>query len=232
MTPPPNLPLKDALAEEVALLGEVKSGARRCAWRLWAASEQSLAAPRAMEAKLTPGLAATAARGWPCQFRVTGGDVTPQGPGVLSMATLFVAGQEGTNPIESAYRQICAPIAQALAAFGIESETGAVDGSYCDGLFNVVVDGLKFAGTAQRMSPMGEGRWAVLGQAMMILEGDDHSVTDAINAFYRDAGLEKVVRSGVTVTLAELGIAEDAFVSALSAALGQDEEPEPDRQDR
>ncbi|MEL6915810.1 MAG: lipoate--protein ligase family protein [Pseudomonadota bacterium] len=216
--PPQRLPLETALAREVASTAEVKGGRFNSGAILWEAEARCLVAPRAMSGRLRAGLAGSERRGWPCHFRVTGGDVTPQGPGVLSLGLAFRQSAQATNAISDAYAAICAPIIDALAACGVEAATGAVEGSYCDGAFNVTVDGLKFAGTALRMSPMRDGDWAVLGQAMFLVEPGDAGFVHAINALYADAGISRRVRSDVTVSLADLGV-QERFLAALEAGL-------------
>ncbi|MEM9435783.1 MAG: hypothetical protein AAGA15_01980 [Pseudomonadota bacterium] len=216
------LDIEAALEREMALLERVKRGEVIQGAALWQAGEQCLVAPRAMAAQLRSGLAGSAQDGWPCIFRPTGGDVTPQGPGVLSLTYCFRQSKSAANPISAAYERVCDKVLAALGSLGISGTTGAVEGSYCDGDFNVVVDGLKFAGTAQRMTPVvgSPDEWAVLGQAMMILQGEETEIIDAINALYAGAGMAKRVRTGVNVTLGDLGIEADAFIEALSSELG------------
>ncbi|MEL6549057.1 MAG: hypothetical protein AAFQ54_02315 [Pseudomonadota bacterium] len=214
------LPLHDAFARETAAAAEVKAEASPGAALLWEAEAQCLVAPRAMSGRLRAGLAASEARGWPCHFRSTGGDVTPQGPGVVSMGLAFRQSTNAANAIEEAYAAICAPLIAALAACGVTADTGAVEGSYCDGAFNVTIDGLKFAGTALRMSPIPGGDWAVLGQAMFLTRAGDAAFVEAINALYADAGLGRRVVPGVTVSVADLGL-DARFLPALEDALSR-----------
>ncbi|EOQ81598.1 hypothetical protein K652_06408 [Pseudomonas aeruginosa VRFPA02] len=99
-----------------------------------------------------PASAAVAERGWPVLLRDTGGEPVPQSPGVLNIALSYALGP-GDNEqtrIETAYLRLCQPICDWLRERGLDAGVGAVAGSFCDGRYNVTLDGRKLAGTAQR----------------------------------------------------------------------------------
>ncbi|CRX29231.1 Lipoate-protein ligase A [Pseudomonas aeruginosa] len=94
----------------------------------------------------------------------------PQSPGVLNIALSYALGP-GDNEqtrIETAYLRLCQPICDWLRERGLDAGVGAVAGSFCDGRYNVTLDGRKLAGTAQRWRRNGAGRPVVLAHAALL----------------------------------------------------------------
>lgn len=155
--------VQDGLDAERALLDEVCGGAREHGLLLWQPCDRALVMPRRMERLegFAPASAAVAERGWPVLLRDTGGEPVPQSPGVLNIALSYALGP-GDNEqtrIETAYLRLCQPICDWLRERGLDAGVGAVAGSFCDGRYNVTLDGRKLAGTAQRWRrARGDGR--------------------------------------------------------------------------
>jgi lipoate-protein ligase A len=90
--------------------------------------------------------------------------------------------------MEAVYAQLCAFLTEALAGLGIAAEARSVEGSFCDGRFNLAVAGTrdgaprKIAGTAQYWRRAGE-RHAVLAHALLIVDADPAMLTGAANRF-------------------------------------------------
>lgn len=90
----------------------------------------------------------------------------PQGPETLNVSMVTE-----THPgfsFDDGYRLIGNAVADALLEFGIVASMGAVDGSFCDGTWNVIVDGRKLAGTAQRWRPRETGNLALIHAAILL----------------------------------------------------------------
>ncbi|TAN27690.1 MAG: lipoate--protein ligase family protein [Castellaniella sp.] len=145
---PPADAARGPLADE-ALLALGVDGAVGCIWQ----APQGLVVPRTYAAH--PGFgdvrAELADQGWPVHIRQSGGGVVPQGPGILniSLAQRFTG-----RPLDHAdafYRHLCALLQASLFDFGIEARAQAVEGSFCDGRYNLAVGSpaRKVAGTAQ-----------------------------------------------------------------------------------
>lgn len=100
-----------------------------------------------------------AREGWPVTVRLSGGGVVPQGPGILNLSLAFPVHGRPMDHSEAAYELICKIIQTALTPFGISTQTQTVEGSFCDGRFNLAVNEpvRKVVGTAQvwRRSPAG-----------------------------------------------------------------------------
>nr|WP_245513984.1 hypothetical protein [Antarcticimicrobium luteum] len=154
-----------------------------------------------------PGFARACTRaadaGWPVHLRATGGDLVPQGPGIVNLTLMFREPQGAASTLEDAYKRLTAPICEALSDAGIPSRYGAVSGAFCDGRFNVIVTGRKFAGTAQRWRPMAGGM-AVQTHAMMLIRTPDENTIATLNRFYQDCGINRVIHAMAHVGLQEL----------------------------
>lgn len=134
------------------MLDAVAAGRAPASAFLWAARERWLVLPERFTRCDAYAAAAEncAAEGWPVTARRTGGGITPQGPGVLNLAMVFRVAPGKSRTIRDSYAAICDPVAEALAALGVTARTAPVNGSFCDGDYNLAVDGRKIVGTAQR----------------------------------------------------------------------------------
>lgn len=171
------------MAREADLLGHVAEAPHaRFLW-FWQ-SPRSLVAPKKMS-KL-PGFDRVANQlanaGWPVSLRATGGDVTPQGPGIVNVSHVYATPAELSLNIDDEYDALCAPIEKAL---GPGASRGWQPGAFCDGAHNVQLDGLKFAGTAMRIKrcrPVPK-RKAVLAHALMLMHPPEPAAIKALNTF-------------------------------------------------
>lgn len=90
------------------------------------------------------------AEGLPVSVRLTGGGVVPQSPDVLNLhLALPVRTAQPLQVAEHHYLGLCSLLQQLFGGFGIVAGHQTVSGSFCDGRFNLAVDGRKIAGTAQ-----------------------------------------------------------------------------------
>ena len=179
----------DALRQEERMLADIAAGEAASAWMVWTGS-RSVVVSRRMAA--LPGFAeasaTSSAAGWPVHVRSTGGDATPQGPGIVNLA-IGKALWPGTRvSIAAAYDLICAPIEKALRTVpGLGR--GKVERCFCDGDHNVTADGRKFAGTAQRWQRSADGAPVILAHALILHDCDIPASIDAVNALRADLGL-------------------------------------------
>jgi len=186
-----------APAEQVALddtlLYRAISGGARFA-RIWS-NQRCLVAPSGETCRddFAAASSHSALAGWPVVSRSSGGTVVPHTPGILhlSMAACYPIGEAPS--IEASYRQLCAPVIATLASLGVVATTGTVAGAFCDGRFNLVANGCKVAGTAQRRRRDGM-REAVLSQLMLLIDGDIGAAIAASNAFYSASGRDAPFR--------------------------------------
>ncbi|NVK39787.1 MAG: lipoate--protein ligase family protein [Oceanospirillaceae bacterium] len=200
----------EGLRREMALLQSVVDGGREAGVLLWRCAP-SIVVPRRLTHK--PGYnracKAMGGRGWPVIVRDTGGDLTPQSPGLINVALAFRQ-RRAEGGIRDSYLKLCNPLIDCLRGLGIETYCASVEGAFCDGDYNLVVDGRKLAGTAQRwrkLSPAtgaADDMFAVLAHAVILVDEDLDTLWRVGNAFYRHCGLEARIDERLHVSLAEL----------------------------
>ncbi|MGI9134861.1 MAG: lipoyl protein ligase domain-containing protein [Rhodoferax sp.] len=127
-----------------------------------------------------------AQQGWPVRLRRSGGGVVPQGPGILNVSLAYPCAQAAGQAFDTVYRHLCARLTAALQALGVLCSVGAVQGSFCDGRFNLAsqVGGrlCKIAGTAQYWRRAG-GQHAVLAHALLLVDADLPLLCEQANRF-------------------------------------------------
>jgi lipoate-protein ligase A len=186
--------IEQALACEQSMLQAVASARNMHRLLLWT-TERALVLPSGSAALPSFGRARdeALARGWPVHIRSTGGSATPQGAGVLNLSMALQLPLSPRPSIAECYELLCAPIVAALAALGVEAKLGPVPGSFCDGAYNVTVEGLKVAGTAQRWhrgsSTNGQpAPVSVLAHALILFDADIAAGVEAVSEFERALG--------------------------------------------
>ena len=182
------------------MLGRVAEREVKMDISVWS-TDQCLVAPRSLSRFEAFGAARSriAELGMPLHLRVTGGDIAPQGPGILNVTVTFVPARVPPPRIDDVYRKLCRPILEYLASRGVAPRCGQVPGAFCDGAHNVVVGRRKLAGTAQRwrMRTGGEGEasgFAVLAHASIQCYAKLDAFATAANAFYVACGLRQRIR--------------------------------------
>lgn len=151
---------------------------------LWTAP-RGLVVPRRYTA--LPGWAAAAAaaadgRHGELQVRASGGGLVPQGPGVWNLSLAWPAPAATPVDTDGVYRGLCDALAAAFARLGLAATPQAVEGSFCDGRYNLAVNGAKFVGTAQAWRRV-DGRPMVLAHAVVVVDADPAELTARANAF-------------------------------------------------
>lgn len=135
---------------------------------------------------------ASGEEGWPVVVRDSGGTAIPHLPETLQFTLALPRGPGHEPSIEAVYRALGTPVQQALARLGVDASFGEVPRSFCDGRFNLVVDGRKVAGSAQRWTggvPGSGGRGGfILAHLSLFVAGDMAGATEAVNRFLRRAG--------------------------------------------
>ena len=163
---------------------------------------QGLSAPRSYRrhARLDEVRREFAARGWPVELRRSGGGVVPQGPGLLNLS---LASRADARPaaFEHVYAHLCDVLARALAGLGIDARPRRVEGSFCDGRYNLAVGERKIAGTAQYWRRAGAAQ-AVLAHALLLVDADVALLTAQANAFEAALGSERRYRMDAHTTVA------------------------------
>lgn len=208
------LDFAEAMAMERQLLDDAttaaRHGERSTFISLWQ-TEKSIVLPSGMLRRggLNGVVAALEGKGWPVYERDTGGDLTPQFDGVLNISMAFpMFGRE--RNIAQAYARLTSPLIAFLKHhFGLMANTASVAGAFCDGAHNLVFEGKKLAGTAQRWRPVSSratacGATAVLAHAALLCNGDLSEALATGNSFFAISGIDRRIDPSVHVTMSEL----------------------------
>ncbi|MCS3455251.1 lipoate-protein ligase A [Aeromonas sp. BIGb0405] len=141
-----------------------------------------------------------AREGWPVHVRDSGGTAVPHGSGILNLSLLL---PRTAADLAHYYRLLGAPLLALLGEHGLEGSYDFVPGSFCDGQYNLVIEGRKVTGTAQRwLAPGQDHGGAVLAQAMLLVAGDVNEGTRMASRFYELAGGELRFLPDTSTTLA------------------------------
>lgn len=143
--------------------------------------------------------------GWPVLVRRTGGSCVPHGPGVINLSLIYPIPEGQSWQLEDSYQLLCFPLQQLLQDYGLKAETGAVEGSFCNGRYNLQVGNRKLVGTAQRWRPASQATraGAILAHACLLTDLDLLTATEQINRLYRDCENTEQFIPKACATLAE-----------------------------
>jgi len=155
------------------------------------------------------------------QVRASGGGLVPQGPGIWNLSLVWAVDDSSKLEIGAIYRRFCARLTDGLKELGIFSEPGLVNGSFCDGRFNLAVHGRKLVGTAQAWKRI-QTRQIVLAHAVILVDVDTVGLARSANEF--EAAIGSDVRynaNAITCVAQESCFGGDVEVQALSALAEQ-----------
>lgn len=202
--PERNILLDDDWAREVA------AGRRLPTVRVWrhapvqglVVSKRDVAGERGIAA-----MTEMAHRGWTIFQRPTGGTAVPHESGVLNLSLLLPRTSQKVST-DGYYRLLCQPIIDWLADMGLAAATGDLPGSYCDGNYNVLVDGQKLVGTAQAWRGGLAGAASrhpgyVLAHACIVINVPLAAATEAINQLYAAVDNPYRVDAATSTSLAQ-----------------------------
>lgn len=203
------LTVEQGLSAEQALLGAVCRGEQEAAVLFWRPTDHALVMPRRMSrlADFEAACGELAIAGWPVLLRETGGEPVPQSPATLNVALVYVAPHsEGDHGrIERAYERLCLPLCTVLREWGGAASLGEIDGAFCDGRYNVNLNGRKLVGTAQRWRQgLGGKRPVVLVHGALLLENERESMVAAVNRFNECCDLPQRCRADSHIALHEV----------------------------
>ncbi|AOZ08404.1 lipoyl protein ligase domain-containing protein [Cupriavidus malaysiensis] len=227
----PEVSADGPLHAELALLARAEAGAPLA--QLWQAPA-SLVVPRsylrfaAFEAARTD----FAARGCPVWLRQSGGGLVPQGPGILNLTLAYRVGGAPGDLAEAVYLHLCDVLRAALDALGVATHWQAVDGSFCDGRFNLAWGpagaARKIAGTAQywRRVPAAQAGatpgHVVLAHAVLVVDADLDEIHRRANGFEARLGSGRHYDPAAVVSVRQAIEAGGASAGgALAARVGE-----------
>jgi len=194
LLPAPGAPIRSFLDWETRSISALAMDSENeSIWRVWQANEGiCITAKEKRFASFEKAYTTFNSRGLEVATRRSGGTTVPHGEGI--MAITHIAKSTGPKNINQSYIQFCEKIQLSLTHLGFNTEIGPANGAYCDGDYNVLLDGLKLAGTSQRWTqspstnssaPMRKKTQIVLNHAVMLVSCDSADATHRVNQFHQ-----------------------------------------------
>lgn len=188
----------DARFDESLIALAAENGPTACVWECG----EGLVVPRTYQRheSFTTSCNAFARQGWPVTIRQSGGGIVPQGPGIINLSLAYAATGKPLDHSDEAYLLLCRLIANALQEYGIAAHPQAVEGSFCDGRYNLAVgtgqEAKKVAGTAQLwrrhiIDGSTDTVQVVLAHALILAAVDVDAITGKANSFEEALGNDK-----------------------------------------
>jgi len=140
---------------------------------------------------------------WKLLSRKTGGAPVPQCQGIINLSHLYVWDEATPYSITLAYESLCKVLKDFFSRYGLNSEAHATEFSYCDGDFNININGRKIVGTAQRIILKKGGGKIILAQACILIDAVLEAIIKPINLCYRLCEKEERIKAPVHTTLFE-----------------------------
>lgn len=130
-------------------------------------------------------------RGWPVWVRRSGGGLVPQDRGVVNLSLAWRTQADMATGTTRVYQGLCGLLQDAVEPFEIELNAQAVSGSFCDGRFNLAMNGRKVAGTAQYWQRLSKTEHVVLAHACLMVRADLTLLTLRANEFESQLGSDR-----------------------------------------
>jgi lipoate-protein ligase A len=190
--------------KEVELVAQLQTGEKAQCLLLWQANEPTLVLPAGNKWPESPELNTTLLLdGWQVLSRKTGGAPVPQCPGVINLSHLYVWPESQVYSVKIAYENLCTVLEGFFRQFGLTSKAHATEFSYCDGDYNLNLNGKKIVGTAQRVIIKKGGGKIVLAQAFILIDVLLDEIIKPVNLCYQLSGKEERVKAQVHTALFE-----------------------------
>jgi len=160
--------------------------------------------------------------------RRSGGTVVPQGDGILNVT--YISLHFGQRNIGKSYMEFCESLQKTLKDLGFETDIGPVEGSYCDGDYNLILDGKKLAGTSQRWVKGPDKSFIILNHAVILITEDGESASRRVNDFHTDTEGLRPYDETTSLSLWEskqnkTGLSKADFFEVINAKLSMNSAP-------
>ena len=197
-------PVVKIFEKEKQLIEQLQSNELTQALILWQTQEPTLVLPAGNKWPESIGLkTALCQLNWQLLSRKTGGAPVPQCPGIINLSHIYLWPEGQAYAVKQAYENLCSVLQLFFKKFGIESQAHATEFSYCDGDYNLNINGKKIVGTAQRVIIKKGGGKIVLAQAFILIDVLLSELIKPVNLCYQLSDKIERVQSQVHTSLLE-----------------------------
>ncbi|WP_047042674.1 lipoate--protein ligase family protein [Vibrio mexicanus] len=152
---------------------------------LWQTNEDTLVLPAGSKWQQSDELAFKLKEmGWQLYARKTGGAPVPQTQGVINVSYMYAIEDDHDYSISNAYESFCDILSAFFKYFDVKVDVHDTPGSYCDGKYNLNINGRKVVGTAQRVVLKKGGGKVVLAQACILIGTQADVLVEPVNLCY------------------------------------------------
>lgn len=196
--------VEKAFDKETELLKQIQKGELEQALLLWQTQQDTLVLPGSNKWQNSIELESSLNNlGWQILSRRTGGAPVPQTSGVINLSHLYLWQEQESYSIPKAYQNLCATLAKFFASYGIKADVHATPFSYCDGDYNLNIQGKKVVGTAQRVVLKHGGGSIVLVQACILIDVIMAVLVEPVNLCYQHNNNAEQIKADVHTCLFE-----------------------------
>jgi len=190
--------------KETQLIAQIQAGELKQCLMLWQVKQATLVLPAGKKWPESDVLkAGLLANEWLLHSRKTGGAPVPQCPGIINLSHLYLWSIDTPYSITQAYENLCAVIHVFFRKYGLISQAHATEFSYCDGEYNININGKKIVGTAQRVILKKGGGKIVLAQAFILIDVLLAEIIKPVNLCYQLCDKTERVKAEVHTSLFE-----------------------------
>lgn len=169
---------------------------------LWQTNEATLVLPASNKWPETDPLKEMLAKNnWKLLSRKTGGAPVPQCPGVINLSHLYIWPEDNPYSTKLAYQNLCGILHTFFTKFGLISQAHATPLSYCDGDYNLNINGKKIVGTALRVIIKKGGGKIILAQAFILIDVLLDELIKPVNLCYQLCDKDERVAVSAHTTL-------------------------------
>jgi len=190
--------------QETQLIAQIQAEEFKQCLMLWQAKEPTLVLPAGKKWPESELLKTSLlSDNWLLHSRKTGGAPVPQCPGIINLSHLYLWSSDSPYSITQAYENLCAVLHGFFRQYGLISQAHATEFSYCDGDYNININGKKIVGTAQRVILKKGGGKIVLAQAFILIDVLLTEIIKPVNLCYQLSDKAERVKAQVHTGLFE-----------------------------
>lgn len=213
--------VENVFEKESQIISQIQAGEFQQCLLLWQAKLPTLVLPAGKKWPESKELIAQLAEdNWLLHARKTGGAPVPQCQGIINLSHLYLWSVDEPYSITQAYLNLCKVLHDFFMKFGLVSHAHATEFSYCDGDYNININGKKIVGTAQRVILKKGGGKIVLAQAFILIDVILALIVEPVNLCYQLSNKTEQVKAEVHTTLFE-NTAERPSIDKLYQLLTQ-----------